>query len=169
MKVIERRKQIKTELQKSNLPIKGQELAAMFGVSRQVIVQDIAVLKAEGIQIIATPNGYIIPKIGTNKLIKSVAVKHFEEQLEEELYIMVDNNAKIIDVVVEHPIYGEMKGNLNISSRSDVDGFIEKIKKEAIPISSLTDGVHIHNIEVEKESDYENIVRELNKREILLD
>lgn len=169
MKASERRVAIKRDLNKSNLPIKGMEIANKYGVSRQVIVQDIAILKAEGTEIIATPNGYMILKKDSSKLIKSIPVKHYRDRMGEELYIMVDNNAKVLDVMVEHPVYGEIKGNLNLNSRDDVDKFIEKIEEDSEPLSSLTDGVHIHSLEFSDDSDYEKVLEKLKEAGFLLD
>lgn len=168
MNTEERRKCIGEELDKAEGPIKGTELAKLFGVSRQVIVQDIAILRAEGLPVIATPNGYIIIKSSGNNLLKKVAVKHSREGLADELGIMLDYGARIIDVVVEHPVYGEIVGNLNINCKEDLADFMDRISKEDIePLSALTEGIHIHTVEVPNEETFEKMMDELRKQNFL--
>ena len=62
---IERREEIMKMLVESSRAIKGTELASLFNVTRQIIVKDIAILRAAGNNIIATPDGYIY-KIDNN-------------------------------------------------------------------------------------------------------
>lgn len=166
----ERRQAVKQELIKSSAPIKGVELAKMFGVSRQVIVQDMAILKAEGFQVIATPNGYISISSDNSGIIKRIAVKHKLDSLKKELEIFLNNDAKVIDVSVEHPIYGEIKGNLNIGTISEMERFLSNINEKTVePLSNLTDGIHVHTIEVRREEDYENIMKKLREENLLAD
>ena len=49
-------------LNNSKEPVTGSTLAKDFNVTRQVIVQDMAILRAEGKDIIATPQGYMMAK-----------------------------------------------------------------------------------------------------------
>lgn len=161
----ERRKYILIKLMHSKEPQKGNSLAEEIGVTRQVIVKDIAILKAEGNAIIATPNGYIMPILKTNKITRVIAVNHTKEYIEEELNIIVENGAAVIDVIVEHSVYGEIKGMLMIKSKSDVIKFMERFNKhKAQPISELTGGVHVHTIEAESEEIIEKVIKELTKR-----
>lgn len=168
---IERRKVILEKLMKSKEPVIGAELAQIFNVTRQVIVQDIALLRAQGEDIIATPQGYMIPFKKDNRIRKRIVCKHKGyNDMEEELQIMVDHGATIIDVIVEHPLYGEIIGMLNISHKKDLNGFINNItKKKAEPLSALTEGVHIHTIEVENEEIFKEMEEALNKRGYLID
>ncbi|SDL33488.1 transcription repressor NadR [Natronincola ferrireducens] len=159
----ERREAIVKKLKEENKPIKGTELASCFQVSRQVIVQDIALLRAQGINIIATPQGYVMLKRDTTKLIKTIVTKHTTyEEMKEELQIMIDHGAKIVDVIVEHSIYGEIKGILDISYKNELEEFIQKIKNDkAEPLSSLTEGVHIHTVEVPDEKAFKKMKQAL--------
>jgi transcriptional regulator of NAD metabolism len=110
MNTEERRQAIKELLIAGNRPIKGTTLANHFSVSRQVIVQDIALLRAQGLDIMATPQGYVVTKEKNRGIIKSIVAKHHDYQdMEEELQIMLEHGARIMDVVVEHPIYGEIR------------------------------------------------------------
>ena len=89
--------------------------------------------------------------------------------MEEELQIMVDYGATIIDVIVEHPVYGEISGMLNISHKKDLDDFMNKItKKRAEPLSILTEGVHIHTIEIDNEKIFKEMEKELSKKGFLI-
>lgn len=159
----ERRSAVYETLLNSEIPIKGSELAEKFKVSRQVIVQDIAVLRAEGREIIATPAGYLIMKKEESGMEKTIVSKHNTlEALRKELEIIVDHGAKVIDVIVEHPIYGEIKGRLMLTNRVEVGAFIKKIEEEGVtPLSKLTDGLHLHTIWVPDESTFEKIVESL--------
>lgn len=148
----ERRKKILDILSKCSEPIKGMELAKKFNVSRQVIVQDIALLRAKGENIISTPQGYMLLKNKKSKnLIKTIACRHKGyDAIKDELTCIVDLGGKVIDVIVEHPLYGEIRSTLMIGSRLDVDNFMTNLKKsKAEPLSTLTNGIHLHSIEVE--------------------
>ena len=139
MKAEERRRAIAKTLTAEH-PVSATALAGQFSVSRQIIVGDIALLRAAGLDIVATPRGY---KLGeTTGLLRAVACVHSAQETETELLAMVDNGT-VIDVVVDHPLYGQMTGQLSLASRYDVRQFVEKAK-HAAPLSSLTDGVHIH-------------------------
>lgn len=166
-----RRKDILKILQDKEESITGTELASLFNVSRQVIVQDIAVLRAKGANIMAASSGYFIPKANDeNRHIETVVCNHRGyESIEEELTIMVDMGAKILDVIVMHPIYGEIRCPLMINSRYDLDMFINKVKEEkAQPLASLTDGDHIHTIEVPSEKVYKIILKRLEEKGFLV-
>ncbi|HHV27644.1 MAG: transcription repressor NadR [Clostridiaceae bacterium] len=167
----ERRLEIINILNKLDEPISGTELAKKLGVSRQVIVQDIAILRASGEEIIATPQGYIILKdVDGNRIIKTIVCKHSTyDEIEDELKTIVDMGGKILDVIVEHPVYGEIKGSLMISSRLDVEKFIKNLKNtNAEPLSSLTDGIHIHSIEIEDEETFKKIIEKLEEKSYLI-
>ena len=144
-----RREEILKVIQRSSKPLKGSYLAELFGVSRQVIVQDIAILRAGGAEIIATPNGYITPpNLDSRKYRRIIACKHSREDTEDELMTIVDLGGTVIDVIVEHEIYGEFKGELMIASPADVRNFVRKVEKQGAKLlSSLKEGVHLHTIE----------------------
>ena len=129
-------------------PLTGSYLATALGVTRQVIVSDITVLRAGGETILATPRGYtsvVEPlKRGVTKL---VAVKHTPEETRDELLTAVEMGVEVIDVIVDHPVYGQLTGQLSLSSRADVISFLEIMEDtKAGLLSSLTDGVHLHTV-----------------------
>lgn len=147
----QRREAILDHIIKSQRPIKGSQLAKVFGVSRQVIVQDIALLRAGGNEIIATPQGYMIPKTSTNRQYRRVIVcQHSDDGMEDELMTIVSFGGTIIDVVVEHEVYGEFKAELMISSPYEVRNFVKVMKGKGVrPLSYLREGIHLHTIEAQ--------------------
>ncbi|UMZ74842.1 transcription repressor NadR [Natranaerofaba carboxydovora] len=153
-------------------PITGSKLGDMLGVSRQVIVQDIAILRAGGHEIISTPQGYLLKsdEEKTKELKFTIASKHDREGIRDELTTIVDLGGKVIDVIVEHPIYGEISGYLMIGSRRDVEEFLSNLSKsKAEPLSYLTGGVHLHTIEVSKEEIAEEIKNALKNKGFLIE
>ncbi|NBG89237.1 transcription repressor NadR [Isachenkonia alkalipeptolytica] len=171
MKGKNRRSAIVEAIKKAGKPMKGTELSKKYGVSRQVIVQDIALLRAEGKEIIATPQGYIIPEKQGKGRQKTIVTRHNKgTDLKKELTLMVDLGVVIVDVIVEHPVYGEIRGNLNINSRLDIENFMNQLEKqEAKPLAELTDGVHMHTIEVPSEAVYEQLLKVLRKNHYLIE
>jgi uncharacterized protein len=132
-------------------PIRGGELAKHFRVSRQSLVQDVAILRAGGEDIVATPRGYLLPDRAGRGHRAILACRHAPERTEEELQILVDHGVKILDVIVEHPLYGELRGSLMIESRADLQDFLAHVSaSHALLLSSLTGGVHLHTIEASR-------------------
>lgn len=171
METKERRIEIEKRLKENEGYIKGSDLAKEFGVSRQVIVQDIAILRAHGINVVATPQGYYVMKDEVPKGIRKVIVSRHQgtEAIEDELNMIVDMGAKVIDVLVEHPVYGEIRGLIGVESRKEVKKFIEKIKESSsLPLSVMTEGIHLHTIEVKSEADFEELENELFKKGYLI-
>lgn len=165
----ERRNHIKDILEKEEEPLIGHILSERLGVTRQIIVKDIAILRAAGIDIIATPKGYIIPKNRTNRIQKVIALYHKAEDIEDELSTIVKFGGIIEDVVIEHKLYGEIRGILMIKNLFDVENFVSKFKKYEIePLCILTGGVHLHTISVEDEDSLKNILKELNNKKYLI-
>jgi uncharacterized protein len=147
----ERRRRIVARLRTHGAPIRGGELARQFRVSRQCLVQDVAILRAGGQEILATPRGYRLPQEQSRRHRALLACRHAPERTEEELQILVDYGVKILDVIVEHPVYGELCGSLMIESRADVQDFLEQVRAgHASLLSSLTGGVHLHTIEASR-------------------
>jgi hypothetical protein len=167
-----RRKKLLQRLKKSQQALIGSQLAEEFGVSRQVIVQDIALLRAQGEKIVATSQGYFYEEnLGMPTVKASIACSHDDQdELRDELLTVVNYGGRIIDVKVEHPIYGELCGNLMISSVEDVENFVNNYhQNEAALLSKLTDGVHLHTIEAVNEQVLQKIKKELNEKGYLLE
>jgi transcriptional regulator of NAD metabolism len=161
----ERREMLIEILKKAEVPISGSELAKGLGVSRQVIVQDIALLRAVNKNILSTTKGYILYYQEKQKVNRCFLVKHTTEQIEDELCTIVDNGGKILDVIVTHEIYGEISTNLIIQNRKDVYDFVEKVRtKNTVPLKELTDGVHLHTVEADSEETLNRIEIALNEK-----
>ncbi|MDE6912800.1 MAG: transcription repressor NadR [Lachnospiraceae bacterium] len=148
-------------------PLSGTALAKKLKVSRQVIVQDIALLRAYDKNILSTNKGYILYQpLGEGKrLRRTVSVKHTDDQMQDELYTIVDCGARMLDVVVEHEVYGQITVDLFLRSRQDVDEFIEKIAKSAAqPLKSLTNGAHFHTLEADSEDVFARVEERLQAK-----
>ena len=127
-------------------PLSASALAGQFSVSRQIIVGDVALLRAGGERISATPRGYVLDRAEPG-VVRTVACRHTMDGTERELQIMVDNGCAVLDVIVEHAVYGQLTGQLRIRSRYDVTQFMERLISDgAKPLSSLTDGIHLHTL-----------------------
>ncbi|WP_077325187.1 transcription repressor NadR [Virgibacillus siamensis] len=168
----ERRNMILTWLKDAEKPLSGKILAEKTNVSRQVIVQDVSLLKAKGEPIVATARGYVyFTENGqTAKFTRTIVVNHRLEDTALELNTLVDHGVKVKNVMVEHPIYGDLTGSLMIKSRMDVDAFLHKLKQtEASLLSRLTDGVHLHAIEADTEEQLDKACQVLRVEGILLE
>lgn len=168
MNSIERRENIARLLVENDKPIKGTVIAQKYGVTRQIIVKDIAILRAKGQDIIATPDGYIINK--KDKRVKAIiAVSHSEEDMFEEMNIVIKYGGTIEDVIVEHPLYGEIRGMLMIRNLNELNKFIDKYKDhKAKLLSVLTNGVHIHTISADSQENLDLIIQELKDKNFIV-
>ena len=164
MKVAERRKAIVNLLLASKTPILGSELSEQFNVSRQIIVQDITVLKGIGYEILSTHNGYVIHK---SPLVERVfKLKHTTEQTEDELNSIVDFGGTVVDVFVWHKVYGRISAALNIFSRLQVKQFLEGVRTgKSTELMNITGGYHYHTVRADSEevlNKIENYLKEKN-------
>lgn len=160
-----RREQLVKMLNDQSDPISGGELSKRLGVSRQVIVQDIALLRASDINIFSTTKGYLIYHSDNPKVKRIFKVKHSTEQIEDELCIIVDNGGKILDVVVNHEIYGDIATALTIRNRQDVYDFVKEVReKKIVPLKDLTDGIHQHTVVADSEDTLDRIALALDKK-----
>ncbi len=154
-------------------PVSASVMAEKFGVSRQIIVGDIALLRASGAPVLATPRGYLLeaaisgPDAAQDY---TIACRHDnEDRLRQELYIIVDHGATARDVIVEHPVYGQMTGQLQISSRFEADRFIKDLSESAAsPLSLLTGGIHLHTLRCPDRACFERIQAALKEAGILV-
>lgn len=161
----ERREAILNKLLEGKKPLSGIKLASHFEVSRQVIVQDIALLRAKGYDVLATARGYILNQDANTMHSRVVIVKHEEDALEDELNSIVDNGGRVRNVIINHPLYGELVGDLMLKNRRDVQKFIARAKEiKAYPLLKLTEGVHMHTIECLSEEELDIIEEELRKK-----
>ena len=150
----ERRQAIARRLEGASGPVSAAVLAREHSVSRQIIVGDIALLRAGGMDIAATPRGYVLPAPAAG-LVRTLACRHRADQMEEELNAMVDQGCTVLDVIVEHPIYGQHTGSLQLSSRYEVAQFVARCRRaDAAPLSQLTEGIHLHTVTCPDHSAY---------------
>lgn len=165
-----RRHYILEHLKTANTPVSGSELAKTANVSRQVIVQDISLLKAKDEPITATPQGYVYVRPETdNRIRKIIAVNHTKAETEQELTLLVDCGITVVDVTVEHPIYGEITAALHVKNRFDVDKFIQKVRTtNASLLAELTGSVHLHTIEADTEEQISKGIAALDKAGFLI-
>lgn len=140
----ERRNMIEQRLRSAEAPVSATALANEFHVSRQVIVGDVALLRASGVDVQATPRGYVLSG-RTQGVTGVLACVHSRDAMVDELNIMVDNGCAVLDVIVEHPVYGQLTGQLQLRSRHDVSEFW-KMAADAAPLSALTGGIHLHTV-----------------------
>lgn len=167
MDALQRRQQIMFQLQHTAQPISASILAKQLGVSRQVIVGDVALLRAGGASISATPRGYMMGRPST-RLLKTLACCHTAQDMEAELLAMVDNGCTVLDVIVEHPIYGQLTGPLHLSNRFEVNQFIQR-SKDASPLSLLTEGIHLHTLSCPDEETFDRVAQALRALGFLLE
>ena len=146
----ERRKKLIDLLRYSNTPLSGTDLAKQLGVSRQVIVQDIALLRATVDNIVSTNRGYILTETpATGRVFKVI---HSDEEVEEELSLIVDCGGRIEDVFVSHKIYNVIKAPMNIRSRLDIRRFMDNLASgKSSLLKNVTSGYHYHTVTAENE------------------
>ncbi len=156
MKAQDRRKSIANYLLSETQAVSGSALSEKFGVSRQVIVGDISILKAEGYEIFSTHNGYIITKSPLCERV--IKLKHTTEQTEDELNTIIDLGGTVVDVFVWHKVYGKVRADLNIFSRLHVKQFIEGVRSgKSTELMNITGGYHYHTVRADNEKILDNI------------
>ena len=128
----QRRSRISARLHEAHQPISATALAKELGVSRQIIVGDVALLRHDG--------------TGTR----------------DELNAMVDCGCTVVDVIVDHPVYGQLSAPLHLRSRLDVEQFMARMEGAA-PLSQLTDGIHLHSLSCPDEASYEHLKARLRE------
>ena len=165
---VQRRKKILEMLGQSSTPLSGGALGRAVGVSRQVVVQDIALLRTEGHPVLATARGYVLEvPHQTERLFKMC---HTTEQTREELNTIVDLGGEVLDVMVNHRIYGKVSAPLNIRSRRDVEAFVENIRTgRSTPLLNVTSGYHFHHVAADQEEILDEIEAALREKGFLAD
>ena len=166
MKGEERRKQLLNILSSSNNPVSGGTLAKELNVSRQIIVQDISLLRANGATIFSTNKGYLLQE--DRKYSRVFKVYHTDDQVEEELSTIVDAGGQIRDVFVYHKVYGVLKADMGIKSRRVIRAYMEEISTgKSSLLKNVTSGYHYHTIDAESEEILDAIQEELQQKGFL--
>lgn len=160
MKAAERRKAIVNLLLSSSEAVPGGKLSEEFKVSRQIIVQDITVLRGNGYDILSTHNGYIIQRSPLKERV--FKLYHTTEKTEDELNTIVSLGGTVVDVFVWHKVYGKLSAPLNIFSSLHVDQFIEGVRSgKSIELMNITGGYHYHTVRAESEETLDMIEKAL--------
>ncbi len=164
----ERRNCIINQIKSSCAPVSGTTLAREYEVSRQVIVQDIALIRAAGYEIISTNRGYILNAPHTvNRVFK---VNHTDEEIEEELCTIVDLGGIVENVMVNHKVYGHMEAQLHINSRRKTMEFVEGIRSgKSSPLKNITSNYHYHLVEADSEETLDLIEDALRRKNFLVE
>lgn len=164
----ERRNAVFHTIKDSKGPVSGKKLAEKFGVSRQVIVQDMALIRAKGYEIISTNRGYLLN--APQSVSRVFQVCHTDEELREELYAIVDLGGRVKNVMVEHQVYGHLEAELNVTSRRTAEKFLEDIQKgKSSPLKNLTSDYHWHIVEADSEETLEEIEKMLKEKGFLVE
>ena len=157
-----------SHIKNSAVPVSGKALAQEYEVSRQVIVQDIALIRASGHDIISTNRGYILntPK-SAGRVFK---VNHTDDDLENELCSIVDLGGRVVNVMINHRVYGHMEAELNINSRRKVMEFMEDIRSgKSSPLKNITSNYHYHKVEADNEETLDMIEDMLRRKGYLIE
>lgn len=164
----ERRDKIIEQIRRSDTPVSGGALARSCEVSRQVIVQDIALIRAAGYDILSTHRGYLLNAPHTvNRTFK---VRHTDERMEEELCSIVDLGGYVVNVMVNHRVYGKMTARLGVRSRRHVAEFLDDIRNgKSSPLKNITSDYHYHTVEADSEKTLDMIEDMLREKGFLVE
>jgi len=165
-----RREKMLQLLKERSQPISGTALAKQFHVSRQVIVQDIALMRAENHQILSTNKGYRfrIADGAVSQPMRVFFVRHQDAQVLEEFMAVIELGGRILDVAVEHELYGQIRVDLMIETAEDARNFVEKLGAcRDNPLKVLTDDCHYHTVAAPSEKLLDLIEEELRRRDFL--
>ena len=150
----ERRERIIGELGRADTPLSGSALAKQMGVSRQVIVQDIALLRTR-YPILATAQGYLLYEPAGKKYVRAFLVRHTKDQIRDELMTIVSLGGLVLDV--------------NLATPKDVELFCERLAhSRSGPLFPISDGIHLHTVEASSEHALDQIENILLKKGYLL-
>lgn len=164
-----RRAAILSVLERAEHPVSAAALAREFSVSRQIIVGDVALLRAGGTVHCSYPEGVYAPG-GTERADRTLAAATGRTRWRTMLNAIVDQGCTVIDVIVEHPIYGQLTGPLQLSSRYDVAQFVDRCRQsDALPLSNLTEGIHLHTISCPSEATFQRVRAALEQLGVLLE
>lgn len=164
----ERRKMILDLMKESTTPLSGGALGAATGVSRQVVVQDIALLRSEGHSILATARGYLLDSPKDAKISRLFKVFHDEARTKEELKLIVDLGGCVEDVMVNHKVYGKVSAPLHIKNRRDVQAFLKNLEMgKSSPLLKVTSGYHFHRVSADAAEILDEIEDALRQNDFL--
>lgn len=164
----ERRKMILNLMKESAKPLSGGALGAATGVSRQVVVQDIALLRSEGHSILATARGYLLDSPTETRNTRLFKVFHDETRTEKELQLIVDLGGCVENVMVNHKVYGKVSAPLHIKNRRDVQAFLKNLESgKSTPLLNVTSGYHFHRVSADETEILDEIEEALRQNDFL--
>ncbi|SFQ45748.1 hypothetical protein SAMN02910358_02251 [Lachnospiraceae bacterium XBB1006] len=162
----ERRTRIVSILKERMEPVSGTALSKELQVTRQVIVQDIALIRAKGYDIQSTYKGYLLDQ--PPRCTRVFKVIHEDEDVERELKLYVDMSGVVQDVFVYHKRYGIVRAQMDIRSRRDIALYLEDMRTgKSAPLKNLTSGYHYHTIVAESEEVLDAIQEKLKEEGFL--
>ena len=166
MNAEERRTKITEKLRATSEPIAASRLAAEFGVSRQIIVQDVAILRAAGLKISSMSRGYLLDSDKPCRRVFKVC--HTDEEVADELQTIVDLGGVVDDVFIFHKVYGTVRASMEIRNRRHVEEFLESIASgKSSLLKNVTAGYHYHTVLAESEAMLEAIELALREKGFL--
>ncbi len=170
MSAEERRAQIERLLAEASEPVNAASLADLLGVTRQVIVSDVALLRAKGVRVAATPRGYLLNPEQPAGIPIQIVCRHSPDETAEELYTIVDNGGAVTGVAVEHSLYGRISAEMHLYCRRDVQEFMERSQAEDVHLlSDLTDGLHLHTVVCPSQQACKYVLDALRRKGFLLE
>ncbi|ERT58149.1 MULTISPECIES: transcription repressor NadR [Megasphaera] len=164
----ERRQEIVRLLSSSPNALTGTALSRQCQVSRQIIVGDVAVLRAQGVPIISTPRGYQMLTSAHGRVRRVFVCCHGADKMRQELEAIVDNGGIVHNVVIEHDVYGNLEGSLHLRSRRDVNAYLQRMAEaNAELLSKISGGIHTHLVEAATEGELRAIEAALRRSGVL--
>lgn len=178
-----RRASLLDALRSADAPVSGGQLANTLNVSRQIIVQDIALLREAGANIVATTKGYVLadaaqtaaqnatqtmaqnaeqPAAVLDEPARTFKLHHEVEQTREELQTIIALGGRVHNVSISHRAYGRITAPLEIADQADIERFINDIESgKSSPLSTATSGYHYHLVSAPSNEALEAIGRAL--------
>ena len=168
MKANQRRSEILSLIGNSQNPVPANLLSEKYSVSRQVIVQDIAILRAQGYGVISTNRGYVLGSgVGAERVFKC---RHTLQELVSESEIIISNGGKVEDITVNHRVYGKISARLELTTPRHAEELYRSLVSGASkPLMSVTDGYHYHTVSAESEECLDKIEQELRRAGYLIE
>lgn len=168
MKAEKRREEILSFIGNAENPIPASVLAERFAVSRQVIVQDVAIIRANGYDVTATNRGYVLnSEIRATRVFKC---RHSFEEIVDEGVIIIEAGGRVDDIFVHHRVYGRISARLDLISRTHVEELYRSLVSGASkPLMSVTDGYHYHTVSADSEETLDRIETALRARGFLIE
>lgn len=168
MKAEKRREEILSLIGNTENPIPANVLKERFNISRQVIVQDIAILRANGYDIISTNRGYVLNV--KNQASRIFKCRHSFEEIVDEGLIIIESGGRVEDIFVNHRIYGRISARLDLVNRMHVEELYRSLVSGASkPLMSVTDGYHYHTVTAENDAVLDEIEKKLRASGYLIE